>query len=104
MNLTIQAVYEQGVLRPVVPLSLPEGRTFDVIIAAAEPTVSVLRPATEAEREYARRVNTTRNLDELLAVVSTAPPLPEGYDLSAALNANREATGERPVFSTESDS
>ena len=32
------------------------------------------------------------------AVMATAPPLPDGYDLCQALNANQKATGERIPF------
>lgn len=99
MTLTVQAVYEHGVLRPVQPLSLPEGRTFEVTIAAAQRAGGAFQSATQAEQDYALRVKAARTLDELLSVVATASPLPEGYDLCAALNANRAVTVEQLLFS-----
>ncbi len=90
MTMTIQAIFEGGVLRPVVPLTLPEGETVALTIVRTGPS---LRGPNPVEEEYTRRVKAARSLDELYAVMATAPPLPEGYDLCEALNANRRATG-----------
>ena len=98
MTITVRAVYEHGVLRPVEPLSLPEGEAVDVTIATARSTGPTLRPPTPEEQDYERRIKAVQSLDELYAVMATAPGPPEGYDLSVALNANRAATGERPPF------
>ena len=51
----------------------------------------------------ARRIKAAQSLEEMYAVMATAPPLPEGYDLSQALNANRRATGERLPFPEPDD-
>ena len=62
------------------------------------PAGPALRAPTPAEDDYARRIKAAQSLDEIYAVMATAPPLPEGYDLCQALNANRKATGERLPF------
>jgi predicted DNA-binding antitoxin AbrB/MazE fold protein len=98
MTVTVQAVYAGGVLRPVQPLALPEGATVQVTVATAEPAAPRIRPPTLEEADYERRVKAARTLEELYAVMATAPPLPEWYDLVEALNANRRATGERLLF------
>jgi predicted DNA-binding antitoxin AbrB/MazE fold protein len=98
VTITVRAVYEHGVLRPVEPLSLPEGEAVDVTIVTAKPAGPILRTPTPAEEDYAQRIKAARSLDEMYAVMATAPRLPEGYDLPQALNANRSATGERPPF------
>ena len=36
MNKEIEAVYEQGVIRPLQPLELPEGARLDVIVITHE--------------------------------------------------------------------
>jgi len=96
MPITIRAVYQDGVLRPLEPLSLTEGDTFAVTIARAAAAPQPTR--TPEEDAYARRVMAAQSLEDLYAIMATAPPLPADYDLSRALNANREATGERPLF------
>ena len=103
MTITVRAVYEHGTLRPVEPLSLPEGEAVDVTIVTANAARPILRPPTPAEQDYKRRIKAARSLDEIYAVMETAPGLPEGYDLSQALNANRTATAERPPFSEPND-
>jgi predicted DNA-binding antitoxin AbrB/MazE fold protein len=98
MSVTVQAVYAGGVLRPVQPLALPEGATVEVTVSTAETIRPQIRPPTPEEADYTRRVKAVRSLEELFAALATAPPLPPGYDLSQALNANRQASGERPLF------
>jgi len=95
MTMTVQAVYTGGVLRPLQPLALAEGETVEVIVTPAAPTP---QPPTPEEEAYARRVRAAGSLDELLAVIESAPPPPAGYDLSRALDDNRGAAGERPLF------
>jgi predicted DNA-binding antitoxin AbrB/MazE fold protein len=98
MTMTVRAVYEGGVLRPVEPLALPEGETVDVTIARTRPAGPALRAPTPEEEDYVRRIKAARSLEEMFAVMATAPPLPDEYDLNRALNANRKATGERLLF------
>jgi predicted DNA-binding antitoxin AbrB/MazE fold protein len=94
---TVLAVYEGGVLRPVEPLTLAEGQTVQVTVHP-HPPVLPMRPPTPEEEDYVRRLQAAKTIEEMFAVMETAPPLPEGYDLCKALNANRKATGERLPF------
>ena len=98
MTITVRAIYENGVLRPVEPLTLPEGEAVDLTIATLQPAAQILRAPTSEEEDYARRIKAAKSLDEMYAVIKTAPKLPEGYDLCRALSANRQATGERLPF------
>jgi predicted DNA-binding antitoxin AbrB/MazE fold protein len=98
MTMTVQAVFTGGVLRPLEPLTLAEGEVVEVTILPAKPAGPHLRPPTAEEEDYARRLKAARSLDEMLAAVATAPPLPDGYDLCQALNANRRVTGERLLY------
>jgi predicted DNA-binding antitoxin AbrB/MazE fold protein len=98
MTVTIQAVYAGGVFHPIQPLALADGETVELTISSTSPPGPSLRPMTPEEEDYVRRVKATGSLEELLAVIETAPPLPEGYDLTQALNENRRATGERLLF------
>lgn len=94
--MTIRAVYESGVLRPLQPLALPDGETFEVTIARTEPVSPLLRAPTPAEEEYARRIKGARSLDEMYAVMATAPKSPdETYDFLGVINESRRLTGFR---------
>jgi predicted DNA-binding antitoxin AbrB/MazE fold protein len=88
MTITVRAVYEHGVLRPLDPLSLPEGDTVAVTIARVGPEGGFPGSPTMEESQYAQRLQAAGSLDEMLAVMGTAPPLPGGYDLPRALDAN----------------
>jgi predicted DNA-binding antitoxin AbrB/MazE fold protein len=46
MSTTIDAVFENGVFRPITPLSLPEGKQVQVVIAAEESAKTGIRSAT----------------------------------------------------------
>ena len=103
MTITVRAIYEHGVLRPVEPLALPEGEAVDVTIAT---TQAAMQPCER--RLLTRKI--TRDASrppspwhEVYAIMATAPGLPEGYDLSHALSANRKATGERLPFPEPDD-
>ena len=98
MTMTVRAVYQGGVLRPVQPLALDEGETVEVTIAKARPARPALRPATPEEEDYIRRLEAAQSVEEMIAIMATAPPTPADYDLCQALNANRKATGERLLF------
>jgi len=80
------------------PLRLADGETVEVTIARPAPPSAALPTPTPAEDTYARRIKAARSLEEMYAIMATASPLPEGYDLSQALNANRKETGERLLF------
>ncbi len=103
MTITVRAIYENGVLRPVEPLRLPEGEAVDVTIATTQATAPSLRAPTPEEEDYRRRIKAAKSLDEMYAIMTTAPRLPEGYDLTESLNANRKATGERLPFPETDD-
>jgi predicted DNA-binding antitoxin AbrB/MazE fold protein len=45
MTTTVEAVYEQGVLRLKSPVALPEGTAVEVIIIAREPAPAEAAPA-----------------------------------------------------------
>lgn len=96
--ISVLAVYENGVLKPTEPLDLQEGQSVQLSVYPHPPLEPLPSPTPE-EEDYARRVKAAKSLEELHAVMLTAPPLPEGYDLSEALNANRLAIGERLLFS-----
>jgi predicted DNA-binding antitoxin AbrB/MazE fold protein len=100
MTINVRAVYADGVLRPVQPLALAEGETVEVAITPVGPA---LRAPTRDEEDYALRVREAHSLDALLAILPTAPPLPDGYDLSRALNENRQANGERVLFPEQAE-
>ena len=45
MTITVEAIYERGVLRLIQPLSLAEGTRVDVIVITQEPTAESRMPA-----------------------------------------------------------
>lgn len=100
MTKTIEAVYENGVLRPKEPLALAEGETIDLTITRRHVPGFTMRPPTPEEEDYARRLKATRTVAEMHEVMKTAPVSPEeeDYDICEALNANRRANGERLLF------
>jgi len=46
MAITVQAVYEHGILRLAQPISLAEGTHVEVVVMAHEPTIEKGTPAT----------------------------------------------------------
>src|SRR4051812_40271058 len=100
MTLTIRAVYEGGVLRPLEPFDLPEGEIVDVMIAKANPSSGSLGPPLRAptpeEADYARRMKAARSLEEMYAIMATAPPSPaDTEDIVKRINESRKLTGFR---------
>ncbi len=96
MTMTVQAVYQGGVLRPVQPLPLDEGETVDVTIAKAKPAGWAMRPPTPEELDYVRRMKAAKSLQEMYAVMETAPRSAEdSYDIVAMINESRRLTGFR---------
>ena len=96
MTMTVRAVYQGGVLRPVQPLALDEGETVDVTIAQAKPAPSAPRPPTPEEEDYARQVKAAKSLEEMFAVMATAPLTPDDeYDIIKEINESRRLTGFR---------
>jgi predicted DNA-binding antitoxin AbrB/MazE fold protein len=94
MTRTIRAVYEAGVLRPVEPLALAEGETVDVTITETKLLGPSLPAPTPVEEDYARRIKAAKSLDEMYAVMATAPPSPD-YDIVKMINESRRLTGFR---------
>jgi predicted DNA-binding antitoxin AbrB/MazE fold protein len=97
MSITIQAVYEGGVLRPVQPLPLAEGQTVEVTVA---PSGSHPLPQL-SEEELIRRIKACKTVQELVEVTKLLPPDDGEYDILKALDENRRWSGERPLFPDE---
>ena len=93
MTTTVRAVYQNGVLRPERPLLLAEGTSVELTVAIPEPA-----PAPADEDEILRRMDSAKSLRELFELYESLPPPADGYDLCEALNANRRAAGEPPVY------
>jgi len=92
MLTTVVAVYENGILRPTEPLSLAEGQTVQITIT---PVAAVRTPEDE---EYRRRLAAAKTLAELFAIMESAPPLPDDYEILRALDENRKFSGHRSWF------
>jgi predicted DNA-binding antitoxin AbrB/MazE fold protein len=99
MSMTIRAVYQGGMLRPQQPLPLAEGQTVEVTIATvgpAGPAQPALRPPTPEEEDYARRLKAAKSLEEMHAIMETAPASSDDpYDIVALINESRRLTGFR---------
>jgi predicted DNA-binding antitoxin AbrB/MazE fold protein len=61
----IEAVYEQGVLRPVIPLDLPEGERVGLTLTALSEIEA--RRLSKAGRDAREIEIINRNIDELSA-------------------------------------
>lgn len=95
MATTISAVYENGVLRPTQPVNLAEGETVQVTLTRKMPTPEEMAAAV-------KRIKEAKSIEELRDAVLARPD--EGdddYDFLQALNDNRLANGERPLFPPE---
>ncbi|MFO0811552.1 MAG: antitoxin family protein [Gemmataceae bacterium] len=93
MTQTLTAIYERGVLRPTVPLALPEGVAVRVTldVAADDPAGDAAAAARRQEAAaFVQSLIDAKGRDEL----------PEGYDFLDALNANR-GPSEPPLFPPE---
>ena len=88
--MTIQAVYERGLFRPVTPLQLPEGHTVEVII----PTST---KSTIAGTALDQKLQQAQSLDEWIALTKQLPADDGGYDVLQSLTQTRIANGERPL-------
>lgn len=99
MTITVRAVYEGGVLRPVQPLGLAEGETVEVTIGAGYTAAAV---ATLPEDEIIRRIQACKTYHEWLEVTKMLPAGDGGYDIVQALDDNCHWSGERPLLPDES--
>jgi predicted DNA-binding antitoxin AbrB/MazE fold protein len=95
MTTRITAVYENGLLRPTVPLPLAEGETVHLTVESP-----AVRPGPPNRDELIRRIKAAKTFQEWIAAADAAAALEpgDGYDLCEALNENRRRTGERLLF------
>lgn len=77
MNGTIPAIYEQGVLRPLVPLHLPEHTHVQIQIVA-------LSPDADEERQRVRRVLLDAGIIRPRSPVEQVQAVPEDCVATAA--------------------
>lgn len=63
MSLHIKAVYEQGILRPVNPLNLPEGERVELALISSPEVERQL--SSQAERDAWELESINRNADRL---------------------------------------
>jgi predicted DNA-binding antitoxin AbrB/MazE fold protein len=96
MSITVRAVYEGGVLRPVQSLPFDEGTTVEEIVT---PASAAARAAPASEEEIVRRIEACKTYEEWLDATKLLPPDNGGYDIVRALDDNRRWTGERPLLS-----
>jgi predicted DNA-binding antitoxin AbrB/MazE fold protein len=96
MRMTVRAVYQGGMLRPAQPLPLAEGETVEVTVATAKQAGPALRPPTPEEEDYARRIKAAKSLEEMFAVMETAPRSPDDtVEIVTVINESRRLTGFR---------
>ena len=88
MSMTILAVYSNGVLRPVQPLSLAEGEKVEV-------TISPFTPSPISDAEIIHRIQACKTYQEWLDVMKLLPPNDGGFDIVKTLDENRRWSGER---------
>ena len=93
MTMKTMAVYRNGTLVPATPLPLSEGESVEVTVAAATRT----RPS---EDEIVEMIRSAKSLEEAFKIMETFPEEDDGYDLYAAMNANRHPS-ERVLFPPE---
>ena len=72
----VLAIYENGVLRPTEPLDLKEGQSVQLSVYPRLP-LQPIPPPTPEEEDYARRLKAAKTLEEMHAVMLTAPPSPD---------------------------
>ena len=91
----VQAVYENGVLRPKVPLELSEGETVELTVARSTRKVEPI-----SDEEYARRMKSVKSIQDWIELTNLLPTTDEGeYNILKALDENRRRSGEIPRFS-----
>jgi predicted DNA-binding antitoxin AbrB/MazE fold protein len=92
--INVPAIYENGVLRLTEPVDLREGQQVRVSVdPVLEPLPPLAKPTPEVE-EYARRLRAAKTLEEMYAVMETAPESPD-IDIVAMINESRRQTGFR---------
>jgi predicted DNA-binding antitoxin AbrB/MazE fold protein len=96
MTLTVHAVFTNGVLRPMEPLSLSEGERVEITISPANSAV-----APDLEAGVIQQIQACKSYQEWLEVTKSLPNDDGGYDIVKALNENRRWSGESPRLSKE---
>src|SRR5262249_23935240 len=96
MTITIRAIFEGGVLRPVQPLTLDEGEEVDVTVSRTK--TSGPQPSDD---EIVRRLKAATSIAEWVEATKLLPSDDGGYDIVQALNENRIWSGERPSIPDE---
>jgi predicted DNA-binding antitoxin AbrB/MazE fold protein len=91
--INVPAIYENGVLRLTEPVSLREGQRVRVSVEPV-PDLPGIRPPTPEEEDYARRLLAAKSLEEMHAIMETAPPSPD-FDIQEMINESRRLTGFR---------
>ncbi len=89
MTTTVRAIYENGVLRPERALPLAEGQSVEVTVATGRSTV---------DEEVSHRIKSARTIREWIEATKLLPSDDGGYDIVAALNANRVWSGDHPLI------
>lgn len=97
MTISVRAVYERGVLRPVRPLPFDEGETVDLTIGKPEPPR--LPPCDD---QVVSRLQAATTIADWVEATKLLPPDDGGYDIVKALNDNRIWSGERSLIPNES--
>jgi predicted DNA-binding antitoxin AbrB/MazE fold protein len=87
MSITIQAVYEGGVLRPVQPLDFAEGETVEVTVVKRKPPLTL--------DEWERQIRAAKSFQEWVALANACPDPGPDFDIVNAINESRRLTGFR---------
>jgi predicted DNA-binding antitoxin AbrB/MazE fold protein len=85
--ITVQAVYENGVLRPTEPLELTEGQKASVSVTPTPPTLSLA--------EWERQIRAAKTIQEWIALANACPNPGPDFDIVQAINESRRLTGFR---------
>ena len=75
MTITVKAIYEHGVLRPIEPISLVEGTRVEVTVALSA-SKTTMQTAAKALAEAVLRPNsetTDKTPEEILAAIAAMP-------------------------------
>jgi len=91
--LTTAAVYENGVFRPTTPVKLSEGERVELTVRP--------NPAPPTPEEMERRRKVVEQLHAIDAEADLEPD--DGYDLIAAINAERLRVGARPLIPSDGE-
>ena len=89
MGMTVRAVYQGGVFRPVHPVTLDEGQTVDLTVAGADQDA-----AAPSDEETTRRLQSAKTIAEWIDATESLPSDDGGYDVVRALNQNRIWSGD----------